>query len=187
MTARFRHQRCGLVLFDRNGMSAKWNGRSVAAGLVRSAMERRVCGGWACKIDDGEKGRQLGLWDRRWRKGSVAGLVRSTMERRVCSNWACEIGNGEKGRHLGLWDRWWRECLWRKKEEMERHWGERHGEWNAERIKNKKVMWMQNKKLIFFLTLMNNAHLSIDVHCSNGAKIFRFNSTAIASFWCLRS
>ena len=25
-------------------------------------------------------------------------------------------------------------------------------------------------KIIFFLALMNNAHLSIDTHCSNGAK-----------------
>ena len=31
---------------------------SVAARLVRSAMEKRVCGGWAYEIDDGEKG----LW-----------------------------------------------------------------------------------------------------------------------------
>ena len=35
--------------------------RFVAVGLVRSAMERRVCGGWACEIGDGEKGRRLGL------------------------------------------------------------------------------------------------------------------------------
>ena len=31
-------------------------------------------------------------------------------------------------------------------------------------------MWTQNKKLILFLAVMNSAHLSIDVHCSNGAK-----------------
>ena len=42
-------------------------------------------------------------------------------------------------------------------------------------------MWTQNKKLILFLTVMNSTHLSIDVHCSNGAKIFRFSSTAVAS------
>ena len=47
---------------------------SVAAGLVRSALEKRV-GDWACEIDDGEK---------------------------VCGGWACEIGDGEKGRRLGL-------------------------------------------------------------------------------------
>ena len=117
---------------------------SVVAGLVRSAMERRVCGSWACEIGDGEKGLwRLSLWDRRWRKGSAA----------------CEIGDGEKGRRLGLLDRWWRGGLWRKKEEMERQWGERHGEWNAERIKNQKVMWTQNKKLIYFFAIMNSAHL----------------------------
>ena len=27
-----------------------------------------------------------------------------------------------------------------------------------------------NKIIFFFLALMNNAHLSIDMHCSNGAK-----------------
>ena len=81
----------------------------------------------------------LGLWDRRCKERSmVAGLVRSVMEKRVCGGWACENRDGEKAQ-------------WMKKEEMERHWGEKHGEWNAERIKNKKVMWMQNKKLIFFL------------------------------------
>ena len=31
---------------------------SVAAGLVRLAMEKRVYSSWACEIDDGEKG----LW-----------------------------------------------------------------------------------------------------------------------------
>ena len=30
----------------------------VAVGLMRLAMEKRVCGGWAYEIDDGEKG----LW-----------------------------------------------------------------------------------------------------------------------------
>ena len=110
---------------------------SVVAELVRSTMEKRVGS----------------LWDRQWRKGLMAGLVRSTMERRVCNGWACAIGNGEKGRRLDLLDRWWRGGLWRKKEEMERQWGERHGEWNAERIKNQKVMWTQNKKLIYFLLL----------------------------------
>ena len=34
---------------------------------------------------------------------------------------------------------------------------------------------------------MNNAHLSIDVHCSNKAKIFRFSSIAAARFLCLWS
>ena len=44
-----------------------------------------------------------------------------------------------------------------------------------------------NKIIYFFLALMNSAHLSIDVHCSSGAKKNRFSSTAGASFWCLRS
>ena len=43
----------------------------------------------------------------------AAELVRSAMEKRV-GGWACEIGDGEKA--------------WRKKEEMERQGGERHGE-----------------------------------------------------------
>ena len=30
----------------------------VATGLVRSVMEKRVCGGWACEIGDAE----MGLW-----------------------------------------------------------------------------------------------------------------------------
>ena len=48
---------------------------SVAAGLVRSAMERRFV---------------------------AVGLVRSAMENRV-GGWACEIGDGEKGLwRLGL-------------------------------------------------------------------------------------
>ena len=34
----------------------------------------------------------------------------------------------------------------------------------------------------FCLALMNSAHLSIDVHCSNGAKKNRFSSTAGAYF-----
>ena len=34
----------------------------------------------------------------------------------------------------------------------------------------------------FFFALTNSAHLFLDVHCSNGAKIFRFSSTARASF-----
>ena len=92
-------------------------------------------------------------WVQSETEGSVAvGLVRSMMERRVCGGRACEVGDGEKGLRLGLWDRWWREGLWRKKEEMERQWRERHGEWNGERIKNKKVMWTQNKKLILFFS-----------------------------------
>ena len=37
-------------------------------------------------------------------------------------------------------------------------------------------------KIIFFLALMNSAHLFIDVHCSSGVKKNRFSSTAGASF-----
>ena len=37
-------------------------------------------------------------------------------------------------------------------------------------------------KIIFFLALMNSAHLFIDVHCSSGVKKKRFSSTAGASF-----
>ena len=40
------------------------------------------------------------------------------------------------------------------------------------------INW-QNK-IIFFLALMNSAHLSIDVHCNNGANKNRFNSIAAA-------
>ena len=40
---------------------------------------------------------------------------------------------------------------------------------------------------IFCLALINSAYLSIDVHCSNGAKKNRFSSTAGAWFWCLRN
>ena len=41
----------------------------------------------------------------------------------------------------------------------------------------------KGSKIIFFcLALMNSAHLSIDVHCSNGAKKNRFSSTAGAYF-----
>ena len=40
--------------------------------------------------------------------------------------------------------------------------------------KKKKKFLMEGRekfnKIIFFLALMNNAHLSIDTHCSNGAK-----------------
>ena len=43
-------------------------------------------------------------------------------------------------------------------------------------------------KIIFFcLALMNSAHLSIDVHSSNGVKKNRFSSTARACFLWLRS
>ena len=42
------------------------------------------------------------------------------------------------------------------------------------------INW-QNK-IIFFLALMNSAHLSLDVHCSSGAKKNRFSSTVGASF-----
>ena len=44
------------------------------------------------------------------------------------------------------------------------------------KIKKKLGVAKQNK-ITFFLTLMNSAHLSIDVHCSNGAKKYRFSST----------
>ena len=77
----------------------------------------------------------LGLWDRRWRKGSAFGLMRSTMERMVCSGWACEIGNGENGRRLGLWDRWWREGL-----EEERR------DWEVVRREIRRMKWRKNKK-----------------------------------------
>ena len=33
------------------------------------------------------------------------------------------------------------------------------------------ILINRKNKIIFFLALMNSAHLSIDVHCSNGAKI----------------
>ena len=42
-----------------------------------------------------------------------------------------------------------------------------------------------NKINFFFFAFMNSAHLKIDVHCSSGAKIFRFSSTAAARFLCL--
>ena len=35
---------------------------------------------------------------------------------------------------------------------------------------------------IFFFAFMNSTHIFLDVYCSNGAKIFRFSSTAGASF-----
>ena len=45
--------------------------------------------------------------------------------------------------------------------------------------KNKKKQGVaKQNKITFFLTLMNSAHLSIDVHCNNGAKKYRFSSTA---------
>ena len=37
-------------------------------------------------------------------------------------------------------------------------------------------------KIIFFLALMNSAHLFIDVHCISGAKKNRFSSTAGTCF-----
>ena len=39
-----------------------------------------------------------------------------------------------------------------------------------------------NKIIFFFLALMNNAQLSIDVHCSSGVKKKRFSFTAGTSF-----
>ena len=39
-----------------------------------------------------------------------------------------------------------------------------------------------NKIIFFFLALMNNAHLFIDVHCSSGAKKKKFSSTVRTSF-----
>ena len=39
-----------------------------------------------------------------------------------------------------------------------------------------------NKIIFFFLALMNNAHLFIDVHCSSGAKKNKFSSTVRTSF-----
>ena len=36
-----------------------------------------------------------------------------------------------------------------------------------------------NKKFLFFLHESYSAHLKIDVHCSSGAKSFRFSSTAV--------
>ena len=38
------------------------------------------------------------------------------------------------------------------------------------------------KIFFFFFAFMNSTHLFLDVYCSSGAKIFRFNSTAGASF-----
>ena len=43
--------------------------------------------------------------------------------------------------------------------------------------KKKKQVVAEQNKITFFLALMNSAHLSIDVHCSNGAKKYRFSST----------
>ena len=53
--------------------------------------------------------------------------------------------------------------------------------------KNNILIWLKNKKLLLFLALSYSAHLSIDVHCNNGTKIFRFNSTTAARFLCLWS
>ena len=53
--------------------------------------------------------------------------------------------------------------------------------------KNNILIWLKNKKLLLFLALSYRAHLSIDVHCNNGTKIFRFNSTVAARFLCLWS
>ena len=47
------------------------------------------------------------------------------------------------------------------------------------------ILMKREVKYFFFffcLALMNSAHLSIDVHCSNGAKKNRFSSTAGAYF-----
>ena len=53
-----------------------------------------------------------------------------------------------------------------------------------EREKESKRKYFLNERrernliIFFFLTLINSAHLSIDVHCSNGVKKNRFSSTA---------
>ena len=54
-----------------------------------------------------------------------------------------------------------------------------------EREKESKRKYFLNERreknliiFFFFLTLMNSAHLSIDVHCSNRAKKNKFSSTA---------
>ena len=52
-----------------------------------------------------------------------------------------------------------------------------------EREKESKRKYFLNERrernliIFFFLTLRNSAHLSIDVHCSNGVKKNRFSST----------
>ena len=74
----------------------------------------------------------------------------------------------------------------RRKKEESREAGER-------KRKKEKILfkWKRrekfNKILLLFLALMNSAHLSIDVHCSDGAEKNRFSSTAGAWVWCLRS
>ena len=52
-------------------------------------------------------------------------------------------------------------------------------EMGREKEREKKYYFNEKGSKInfFFLALMNNAHLSIDVHCSNGAKKNRFSST----------
>ena len=39
-----------------------------------------------------------------------------------------------------------------------------------------------NNFFFSFFAFMNSTHLFLDVYCSSGAKIFRFSSTAGASF-----
>ena len=56
-------------------------------------------------------------------------------------------------------------------------------EWERER--NDFLIGGMNKIIFFFFAFMNSAHLKIDVHYSNGAKIFRLSSTAAARFLSL--
>ena len=58
-------------------------------------------------------------------------------------------------------------------------------ETGREKEREKKYYFNEKgSKIIFFfcLALMNSAHLSIDVHCSNGAKKNKFSSIAGACF-----
>ena len=61
-------------------------------------------------------------------------------------------------------------------------WVGEHGVTERERERHFYYFNHRPNKIIFFLALMNNAHLSIDVHYSSGAKKNRFSSTTRASF-----
>ena len=92
------------------------------------------------------------------------------MDRSWAGGWAVRTG--------------WR---WRKKREDEESGGRRKKEVKPERenekcIFNERRERERNKKFFFFLHESYSAHLKIDVHCSSGAKSFRFSSTAAWGF-----
>ena len=87
-------------------------------------------------------------------------------------------------------DRWAREKKKLRKKEERREAGEREREGNVffnQRRERRAINIYIYIYIFFFLPLSYSTHLKIDVHCSWGAKSFRFSSTAAWWFFVIES